>query len=206
MHAANLPQPTCPLFGLREAQRNSTRLCYCSIIQDGHGTQLEYLATPTQRSQQGASGEHFPPSCRLFVSEWSLNTFKPVLVSSWCWVDIALEFEDFQTTIGQASTNNSPNPRLSFGLSMKSATAACRATAPKKTIGWTASKSHLLQLATWHEGLSNTQICQIARTLWPCLLRLVAPKLRTLSRKSSLQIDCIWTLLCLEIGRLLYWA
>ena len=151
-------------------------------------------------------GEHFPPSCRLFVSEWSLNTFKPVLVSSWCWVDIALELEDFQTTIGQASTNNSPNPRLSFGLSMKSATAACRATAPKKTIGWTASKSHLMQLATAHEGLSNTQICQNAKHLGPGWLPLAAYEIQTLWRKSSFQYDCNWTLLCLEICRLLYWA
>ena len=67
-------------------------------------------------------------------------------------------------------------------------------------------EKQLLQLATWHEGLSNTQICQIARTLWPCLLRLVAHKLRTLSRKSSVQVDRIGTLLCLEIWRLLYWA
>ena len=135
-------------------------------------------------------GEHFPPSCRLFVSEWSLNTFKPVLVSSWCWVDIALELEDFQTTIGQASTNNSPNPRLSFGLSMKSATAACRATAPKKTIRWTASKSHLLQLATAHEGLSNTQICQNAGHLQFCWLPSGANEIWTHSRKSSFQYDC----------------
>ena len=127
-------------------------------------------------------GEHVRPSLRLFVLEWSPNTFKRVLVSSWCWVAVALEHEDFQTR--SVLYRQFATSKIVFWFSMKSGTAECRATAPTYAIGWTASQSHLLQLTTSRNGLSRKQVCQNAMHLQFCWMPFGANEIWTHSKKS----------------------
>ena len=131
IHAAKLPQPRCLLFGDLKVEELQWR-GYCSIIQGGHSTQLEHLATGPwqQRSQEEVlvlKGGPFRPPGWLFVSEGCLNTWR----ESWCWrwVAIARESEDFQTEL--------PNQLATSKTSFWEFHA--RSGVLQNTIGWTVS-------------------------------------------------------------------